>query len=216
MNLNPAHPGPADDPYRARAPGAGFEPISKTPRRVFAVVASLVMVGVLAGAGLFTAAFIVGVDNRSGKMGDTEGALLGSSMVAVMVAVFLLYGQIAAGLVWLHRAWSWLPWDQRYTRHWRGWITPGQAAWFMLIPYFHYYWMFVANTALCDAFDRLRVNYPTRRPAPKNIAIAACISQFVLPVPVGSILWWLYMSRIEEMSREMSAAATARAPLRLA
>ena len=44
---------------------------------------------------------IVSADNNSSRQPDET----------------LLYGQIAAGLVWVYKAWSWLPWDQRYRLH---------------------------------------------------------------------------------------------------
>ena len=81
----------------------------------------------------------------------------------------------------------------------------------LLIPYFQYYWMFVINLGLCDALERLRVRYPTRDAAPKNLALVACIMQMIIPLPVGMILWVLFMNKVEGMSREMSAAAVTRA-----
>ena len=190
-------------PYRAQMPGAAFAPIGSGTRWVFAAVVSLMGLGFFVALGCFTAA-IIGAEHRPSH--EPDDTLMAVGVIGFVGIVLLLYAQVAAGLVWLYKAWSWLPWDQRYTRHWKGWISPSQAALMLLIPYFHYYWMFVANCGLCDALDRLRVSYPTREPAPKNLAIMACICQLLIPVPVGGILWLVFMAKVERMTREMSTA----------
>ncbi len=197
-----------NDPYRAQVPGDAFAPIRPTTRWIFVALISLMglMMGVSVVA--WTIAVIRAEDSVNHQPDET---LMVVGMVALFAMMFMLYGQIATGLVWIYKAWSWLPQDQRYTRHWRNWITPGQAALMMLIPYFHYYWMFVANLGLCDALDRLRVSYPTRDPAPKSLAIAACVCQLLIPFPVGSILWLVFMGKVERMTREMSATMAPRA-----
>jgi hypothetical protein len=194
------------DPYRATAPAAGFAPLGGAIRWVFAVIVALMGLGFgVAVVGLTLA--VLSSERSPRHQPDDTLMILG--MAGMGFVILLLYAQIAAGLVWVHKAWSWLPMEQRYTRHWKSWIAPSQASLMLLIPYFHYYWMFVVNCGLCDALDRLRVSHPTRRAAPKGLAIAACICQLVVPFPVGSILWLLFMSRIEQMTREMSAGVPA-------
>ena len=196
------------DPYRAQAPGAAFSPIRPATRWVFVAIISVMGLAFGVTVLAWTVAII---RSESTDNHQPDESLMTVGIIALMALVFLLYGQIATALVWLYKAWSWLPPDQRYTRHWRGWITPTTAALMMLIPYFHYYWMFVANCGLCDALDRLRVIYPTRDPAPKSLAIAACCCQFLIPFPVGSILWLVFMGKVERMTREMSVAIEQRA-----
>jgi hypothetical protein len=199
---------PKFDPYRAQRPAASFSPMRATTRWVFLAIISLMGIAMSVTCITWTVAIIT-ADSRPNRQPDD--GLMGIGVLAFLALMFLLYGQIAAGLVWLYKAWSWLPWDQRYTSHWRGWLTPSQVALMLLIPYFHYYWMFVANLGLCEALDRLRVSYPTREAAPKNLAIAACVCQLVIPFPVGSILWLIFMGKVEAMTREMSAAMVPRA-----
>jgi len=189
------------DPYRGQARAAGFAPIGSATRWVFAVIISLMGLGFGVAVIGWTLAIIASEHTPNH---EPDAGLLGVGMIGLFVVVFLLYAQIAAGLTWVYKAWSWLPWDQRYSRNWRGWISPSQAALLLLVPYFHYYWMFVANCGLCDALDRLRVSFPTRHAAPKNLAIAACVCQLVIPFPVGSILWFVFMAKVEQMTREMS------------
>ena len=195
-------------PYRAPTPGPAFAPIEPTSRKLFIAIVVLMGVGFAIAVIAWTVAIIGAQDNPNHHPSDS---LIGLGFAGMMTLVFLLYAQVAVGLVWLYKAWAWLPWDQRYTRHWRNWITPSQAALFLLIPYFHYYWMFVANCGLCDALDRMRVSYPTREAAPKGLAIMACICQLVIPFPVASIVWLVYMGKVERMTREMSAAMAPRA-----
>jgi len=206
MTNLPMAPGP-HAPYRAQAPAPGFAAIGKNTRWIFAAIVAFMMLAFGTAVGSWTIAILAAEHNERRQPDQT---LMTVGAIALVALVFMLYGQIAAGLVWLYKAWSWLPWDQRYTRHWRSWLTPSQVALMMLIPYFHYYWMFVANLGLCDALDRLRVSYPTSAPAPKNLAIAACVCQLLIPFPVGSILWFVFMSRIERMTAEMSATMAPR------
>ena len=189
--------------YRAPQAGGAFPAMSGTLRIVFMLVVSVMALFFVMTVGFWTAALIIGANAGSGAPPDET--FLGIGTIAMLLLVLLLYVQIGVGIGWLYKAWSWLPWDQRYTKHWRSWLNPGQVALMMFIPYFHYYWMFVANCGLCDALDRLRVTYPTRDPAPKNLAIAACICQLVVPFPVGAFLWLLFMTRVERMTKEMSA-----------
>ena len=196
------------DPYRARVPGDAFAPIRPTTRWIFVTLISLMGLAMAVSVGALTLGIIRAEASPTHQPDET---LMVVGIVAIFALIFLLYGQIATGLVWLYKTWSWLPQDQRYTRHWKGWLTPSQVALMMLIPYFHYYWMFVANCGLCDALDRMRVSYPTREAAPKGLAIMACICQLVIPFPVASIVWLVYMGKVERMTREMSAAMAPRA-----
>ena len=195
------------DPYRAQAPGAAFAPIGGATRWIFVTIVSLMGLGFGVTVFAWTLAIVRGEDSPNHQP-DEKLMLVG--LVAMVAVALLLYGQVATGLVWLYKVWSWVPPDQRYTRHWRGWLTPSQVALMMLIPYFHYYWMFVANCGLCDALDRLRVSYPTREPAPKTLAIVCCVCQLVFPFPIGSIMWLIFMGKVERMTREMSAAMAPR------
>jgi hypothetical protein len=188
--------------YRAPVVAPAFAPIAGGLRIAFGIVVGISTLGFFGAIALFTAAIIVNPD-------QPNEALAISAACSFGVTVLFLYAQIGIGLFWIYRVWNWLPADQRWSRHWKGWISPSMAAGMMLIPYFHYYWMFVIDCGICDAFDRMRASHPTSQAAPKNLAIAACICQLIVPMPVGAILWFMFMTRVETMSREMSANATA-------
>lgn len=190
------------DPRRS----AAFAPIGSGWRWAFIVLVALGGLCFLSVVGLWTAAIVADPERP-------EPMLMSYGLALLFGAVLLLYVQAFVGMAWVYQAWKWLPWDQRYSVHWKGWISPGQAALLLLVPYFQYYWMFIVNPGLCDALDRLRVRYPTTEAAPKTLAIVASMLQIVIPIPVGGICWVLFMSKVEKMSREMSAAAAARANL---
>jgi hypothetical protein len=189
-----------NDPYRAQTPAAAFPPIGATTRWVFASIVAAMGLGF--GIAVFAWAFAI-IRSEHTRSHQPDETYVWIGVAGMVMLVVLLYAQIAAGLVWVYKAWSWLPPDQRYTRHWKSWITPGQASLMLLIPYFHYYWMFIANLGLCDALDRMRVGFPTREAAPKSLAIAACVCQIFVPFPIASVLWLVYMAKIERMTREM-------------
>lgn len=189
--------------YRADPRTTSLSPISPAWRWVFIAVSAVSIAGFFGAVGLWTTAIVSSPERPDTRLFDAGGIVL-------LVTILFVYVQAFVGMAWLYQAWKWLPWDQRYSRHWKGWISPGQAAAMLLIPYFQYYWMFVVNLGLCDALDRLRVRFPTRDAAPKGLALAACIMQMIVPLPVGTICWILLMSKVEAMSREMSAAAATR------
>lgn len=197
-----------NDPYRARTETSGVA--IKPGLRVGATIAAVVgMAGFLACVGTASAAMIMAIPEQSashyqGPPKINEGLMIIAGL-AFLVCILAVYAKSFLGMGWLYRVWSWLPEHERHTNHWKGQITPSTAALFLLIPYFQYYWMFVINCGLCDAMDRMRVARPTTNAAPKGLAIAAGVCQILIPMPVGMILWLMYMKRIETMALEMAA-----------
>jgi hypothetical protein len=190
------------DPYRAGDGPLRITALRSTSRWIYLGLAALGCLGFCAAVGLWIAAAFIGHQNP-------DPTLMKAGVTAFVVTIFVVYVHVFVGVYWLYCAWEWLPPDQRYNNHWRGWISPAQAALLLLVPYFHYYWMFIVNCGLCDAIDRMRVQHPTREPAPKNLAIAACVCQILLPVPAGAIMWFIFMSKIERLTREMSGETPA-------
>jgi hypothetical protein len=195
-------------PYRLRGPAPAFAPIGRAPRALFACVIAAMTLGMTSGIGTIVFAAATG---RADRHGDPT---IGIGIVLVYLSILLIYVQVGVAVWWVHKVWSWLPPEQRWSRHWKSWITPNAAAFMLLIPYFHYYWMFVVNCGMCDAFDRLRVSYATPRPAPKSLAIACGVLQIVVPfLPLAGIMWLVLMSRVERMMRDMAASNAQPMPL---
>ncbi len=81
------------------------------------------------------------------------------------------------GLSWLEAQWGRLP--PRIRRVKGVAVTPGQAAWRNLIPFFGLYWMFAVNASLCAAINNLLVRSRSERAAPVWLA-RACPMAFVV------------------------------------
>jgi hypothetical protein len=192
-----------DDPYRDGTAQPRVAPLGSATRWVFAAVAITMILGVLGGVGLMIGAFV-----HKNEFGVEDQDMLLASVIALCASILLLYVQVGVAVAWLRKVWGWLPPEQRWTKHWKSWITPSQAGFFLLVPYFHWYWMFVINLGLCDALDRMRPQHPASAP-PRGLVMAAMIcqiAQLFVPIPVAGALWLVYMSRIERVIREMSAA----------
>ena len=137
-----------------------------------------------------------------------DGAAAVASLVPLLGVVFI-FGAYVVSLVWLSKCWASLPEQMRYTEGGR-WVTPAQAAWYCLIPFYNLYWMFVANVGLCDAINRTLAAQGAQPRAPKGLAIAACVAQLVpyCNFLVGPILWTVYMFMVDGARREMLSRPT--------
>lgn len=213
-----AAPSFGNDPYRAATSGGAQPPFSAATRivfTIFSVFGMLGFVGAIVGWIAMFASMEANHGSASRQAGEPDAGAGIAVAVAFTVLMIGLYGYLITGIVWMYKAWNWLPADQRYMKHWKGWISPSQASLFLLIPYFHYYWMFVINLGFCDAIDRMRIargHAGPRVEAPKGLALAACITQLVIPLPVGMILWLVYMAKMEKMMREIAAAPVPQMP----
>jgi hypothetical protein len=141
---------------------------------------------------------------------EAMGVFLGVAMLGMFAAVFALQAQGILGVVWIHKMWSWLPEQEQRARHWSKPFGAGQAACFLLIPYFQYFWMFVVNLGLADALDRMQLQVaPTAHAAPvasaRGMALAACICTLVF-WPAAVFLWPIYMRRVEAAARRTTIA----------
>ncbi|NOU28038.1 MAG: hypothetical protein HOO96_09055 [Polyangiaceae bacterium] len=118
--------------------------------------------------------------------------------VLFMIGTMAINAKSIVALVWVHKMWTWLPEQERVSRMWSSRISPAQATFFLLIPYFQYYWMFVVNCALADAMDRMQISVAgPPKPSAKGTAIAACVCTLVF-FPASIFLWHAYMKRVEE------------------
>jgi hypothetical protein len=138
-------------------------------------------------------------------MGGDEGGIFAGVGVGVFGLWYLLvlaYGIV--NLVWLHKFWSWIPPEQRYTGMWKKYISPGAAIGFMFVPYFNIYWMFVIYLGIADIMERLRVQYPSSKGPVKTLAIVTLVVPMVF-FPAGPFLQYMFAKHVEEMAREMQA-----------
>jgi hypothetical protein len=158
----------------------------------------------LFGIAAFVAAGVV-------DSGDDDGGALvvaGALLLGVWYLALIAYGLV--NLIWVYKFWSWIPTEQRHTKMWKKYISPGTATVLMVVPYFNIYWMFVVYLGICEIFERLAVAYPTDKPSPKNLAIATLVVPLVF-FPAGPFLHYLFDKHVEAMAKE-TAARMAAAP----
>jgi hypothetical protein len=133
---------------------------------------------------------------------DTGRVLAIIGMCVFGLLYLVLFGYAIASGLWIHRFWSWIPPEQRYTNMWKKYISPGTAIGFMFIPYFNLYWMFVVFLGIADIMERLRVQYPTSKGSAKTLAILTVVIPLVF-FPAGPFLHYFFAKHVEEMAREM-------------
>ncbi len=156
------------------------------------------LIGLFGGIVAFVAAALM---NRDGDVDQGQPLfILGAVLLGGWYLALLAYGIL--NLVWVYQFWSWIPPEQRHTNHWKKYISPGTALGFMFIPYFNIYWMFIIYLGICDAFDRMRVAYPTDKPTPRNLALAMLIVPLFV-FPLGPFLHFAFDKRVEELALEM-------------
>lgn len=134
-------------------------------------------------------------------------AIFGVIGYLLMLASTPFYiAKLVIGMMWLHAAWRWVPPDMRYDNTGKP-IRPDQV-FYLLIPYFQYYWMFPINGSLCFAMDRMRAERFPQAMTTSNpdTAMWAAICQFIpFGVFVSPFLWASYMKRIDTMHGELQA-----------
>ena len=123
-------------------PYAPPEAVSRTRSLPFpsALLCVFAVIQALSVAGLWVVA--------SGLIVDASAIL---TISALVLAVLVAGGFVA--LVWLKNQWKRLPARLQVVKAEP--VTPGQAAWRLVIPLYNLYWMFVVNAALCDSINAL-------------------------------------------------------------
>lgn len=178
--------GPAGAAPQGPLPGSGY--------RVGVLAAGIVALTFLvAGATTFVLGTALNIHEREPPI-----VWFVVGWVLFMVGAMAMNAKGIVALFWMHKMWSWLPEHERVSRMWSSRISPAQATFFLLIPYFQYYWMFVINCAMADAMDRMQISVAgPPKPSAKGLAIAACVCSLVF-FPASIFLWHAYMKRVEE------------------
>jgi hypothetical protein len=89
--------------------------------------------------------------------------------------------------LWQYKAWSGVLPEFRRTE--TRWVTPGAAAGFLFVPYFHYYWMFVVGQGIIDAANAQAEYFGSPLRVNRRDATIACIIQLLFPLLSG-IAWY--------------------------
>lgn len=170
-------------PATATATATGDEyPPTGTKGASFQMVAGLVAGGIV----LFVLGIFVTVQLANRGDSSAQAALLGPFLMGLACIGWLIAGIVQ--LIYLHRAWSCLRFGNPRT-------TPGQAVGMMFIPFFNYYWIFVAIHGFACDWNRVVATFPDLRHAPRltqGVFLAYCICSIVFP-PAAIILWFPVM-----------------------
>ena len=146
--------------------------------------------------------FIIVGAMLAGAMGnDSDG---GNAVAAILPLSMILFVLVpVAALVWLYKSWSAIPPQMRYTDGGK-WVSPGAAIGFLFVPFYNWYWVFVANVGLCDAINRTLVMGGGQPRAPKGLAIACCIIGLIPYVNyLSPITWTIYMFLMDSAKKEL-------------
>jgi hypothetical protein len=135
----------------------------------------------------------------------TDIAYLTAGVGSNGYGLLLRYGSMILGLAWLGSAYERLPQRLRLS------CSPGALIGRHFIPVYNLYWIFKAQTLLCEGLDALLVESGRRGDTPRALASVACsltlVARFVSGLPgvlfVGFMLvlagaWTMYMIAIEE------------------
>ena len=167
--LAPA-PAPADAPADASvnpyaAPSSGYETftasapidlpdVQPTNFGLFATLYTIGVLAVVAGYGLiFSSAF-----SSKGDASMDDGIMTGGVVVAIGFVPLMISGIMS--LIYLHRAWTLLQPHTHYS-------TPGKAVGFLFIPFYNFYWIFVAYWRWAQEWNRLVASNPNHHAAPR-------------------------------------------------
>lgn len=189
------------------APSSTIDPTGHHPGVRLWLLVSALASGVLymAGFGLVVGGFVA--HDR-----HLMPVMFISGYGVILLGVLLVYVKIGLALYWLHGAWKWVPMEQRFTQSGKR-IGPGEV-FMLLIPYYHYYWMFPVNMGLCEVMERLRAHYvrePRTEPPARDTAMWAAICE-IIPFAnffIAPFLWGSYMRRIDVMHDEIERAMRA-------
>jgi hypothetical protein len=162
-------------------------------------------VSLVFGVFLFIGIFVVaGIMSNGRDPGDTADAAAGMSIgLAGLLAMACFPLMLIAGMVWLYKSWGCVPPQMRYTDGGK-WVTPGAAVGFLFVPFYNWYWVFVANVGLCEAINRTLVASGGQPRAPRGLAIAACIVALIPYVNyLSPIMWTVYMFVMDSAKKEL-------------
>ena len=113
-----------------------------------------VILGSLVGA-IFVAGLGGGLAAASDG-GNDPLALVGSIITFISMPLLVTY--FVSVLVWIHKSWSMLPYEQRVTDGGVR-VTPGSAVGFLFVPFYNLYWYFIISVGLCSAYNRVLASY---------------------------------------------------------
>jgi hypothetical protein len=176
----------ADDPY----PSPGVKAAS------YGLWIGLVLGGIvlmIIGIVLMSAVGASAANSASpdAELSNAQAGGLGAGFLVLMIGALLNALSMIPMLMTLHRAWQCLQ-AGGLARS-----TPGKAVGFLFIPFYNYYWLFMAFHGLAKDWNRTVTSYSDLKSAPKmseGVFLTYCIGCF-LP-PLGPIMLFPVMAQM--------------------
>ncbi len=138
-----------------------------------------------------------------GIFGDADGGPI-AAIAMILAMLLVMFHQIGA-LFWQYRAWAGILPEFRRTQSGKM-IAPGEAAGFLIIPYFNLYWMFVISGGIADAANLQAEAYGSPLRVNRSNGTIACIMQLVFPFLAG-IFWFRLTREVEACTADARARA---------
>jgi len=155
-------------------------------------------IAMIAGFALLGVGAVVQAETKGGA-----GLLIaGGGLLAFWNVTLVAY--VIVSMVWTHRFWSWIPPEQRHMSLWKQYVSPMQATFFTLVPFFGIYWVIALNLGTAEILDRMRVAYPTNRPSAKTIALVTSIVPYVF-YPAMPFVDYFFDKHVEGIAADMQA-----------
>jgi len=133
---------------------------------------------------------------------------------SLALAFIPLLGLVASWLLWVKRAWTWLPEEYRVVRHYRGAITPDEAMWRMLIPGFNIYWFIVIEDGLVDALLAMQARLLPNGagvPIPRAFVMAAFGTMIITPIPpLFALAYGTHQRNVQRAMNQLADATLTR------
>jgi len=181
----------SDDPYPN--PGVKSSSFGMWVGLFLGSIALIIIGFIMAGSAAASAATTMEAADPSAapELTNAQGAGMGIGAILVLVGYLMLILSVIPMYINLYRAWSCLQ-PGGLARS-----TPGKAVGFMFIPFFNYYWLFMAFNGLAKDWNQTVATYSDIKAAPKmseGIFLTFCIGCF-LP-PLGPIMLFPVMSQM--------------------
>lgn len=169
--------------------------------RILAMVLSLVAIGFSVGFGVYLRRLIP-VFDRAHPDASIELSL--AVLVFLLFALLFRMGASLCELVWLERTWSNMPEELRKVGPIEN-VSPALAVILSFVPGLAWLWKLGLAIAVCDGFERLRLETPFTAKIPKTFGIIAVVVSWVpgLSVYLAPFFWEIFATRVDVVMDEI-------------
>ena len=179
----------ADDPYPS--PGVKASSFGLWLGLFLGSIVLTIVGFVMAGSAAASAAKAAEASGEAAELSTAQAGTMGIGAILILIGYVLIILSFIPMYINLYRSWRCLQ-PGGLARS-----TPGKAVGFLFIPFFNYYWIFMAFNGLAKDWNRTVATYSDLRSAPKlseGVFLTFCIGCF-LP-PLGPIMLFPVMAQM--------------------